>query len=498
MRDYIVKTSSGSIKGYERDGLAEYLGIPYATPPVGELRLKRAVPNSWEGVFDAKEYGTPSVQLEEGKVTGSEDCLTLNVRTPLAAENLPVLVYIHGGGFNTGSACIQLYEGKAFARKDIVYVSIQYRLGVWGFYDFSIYPEGKDFDSNCGVSDQILAMQWIHENIAAFGGNPDKITIAGESAGGTSMLNLMAAPATKGTFRQAIISSAIPNAYFSRETSKEDTDLFLEGMGWTAQDIPKLKEIDAFEVIKGNEYMAEKHQYKNPGFFLQSPVIDDLIPKRPMDLIKEGGAAGINIMISSNRHEGTMFVRPEKTCFPNSWEMVEEMFRRNNNEDALVAIKAYYEPRNEREVKGIGKGFIDFATDYAFQVPAVQIAKAQKAYGDVWMYRFDFASNFMTEIGLLAGHAMELPYEFDEKEFGLMAEEMKRPQKDIVCRLTDEMHSAWVEFVKHGDPLQGQWPQYEDHNGVGMVRVYDEKTCIKELDRSAMMNLWENLKFYQE
>lgn len=498
MSDFMVKTSSGTVKGYEREGLAEYLGIPYAKPPVGELRLKRAVPNRWEGVFDAKEYGPPSVQLEDGKLTGSEDCLTLNIRTPLNAENLPVLVYIHGGGFNTGAASIKLYEGRAFASKGIVYVSIQYRLGVWGFYDFSAYPEGGDFDSNCGVSDQILAMQWIHENIAVFGGNPEQITIAGESAGGTSVLNMMAAPAAKGTFQQAIISSAIPNAYFSREMSKRDTDLFLEGMDWTADDIPKLKEIGAFEVIKGNEYMAENHQYRNPGIFLQSPVIDDLLPKRPMEAIKEGGAAGIKVLISTNKHEGTMFVRPEKTCFPNSWDMIEEMFRKNGCEASFPAVKAYYEPYNEIEINGVGMGFINFATDYAFEVPALQLARAMKEYGDVWMYRFDFASNFMTKIGLLAGHAMELAYEFDEKEFGFMAEEMRHSQKDIACRLTDEMHRAWVRFVKDGDPLEGAWPQYEDHDGVGLVRVYDETTSIRELDRSAVMKLWENLKFYQD
>lgn len=498
MRDYIVKTNSGTIKGYERDGIAEYLGIPYAKSPVGELRLKRAVPNHWDVIFDAKEYGEPAAQFDEGQLKGSENCLTLNVRTPLDAKDLPVLVYIHGGGYNTGAASTKLYEGKAFVRKGIVYVSIQYRLNVWGFYDFSIYPEGKEFDSNCGVSDQLLAMQWIHQNIAAFGGDPNRITIAGESAGGTSMMNLLAAPSVKGTFWQVIMSSALPNAFFSREMSKEDTDLFLEGMGWTAEDIPKLKEVDAFEVMKGNEYMAKKHQCKNPGIFLPSPVIDDLIPKRPMDVIKKGGATGIKMLISSNLHEGTLFVRPDKTSFPNSWEMVEEMFRKNNQEDAFPAVKAYYEPHNQKEINGVGMGFIDFATDYAFQIPAIQVAKAQKAYGDVWMYRFDFASDFMTEIGLMAGHAMELTYEFDEKQFGLMAEEIKRPQKDIVCRLTDEMHTAWVEFVKNGDPMQGQWPQYEDHNGVGMVRCYDKETSIKELDRSVSLNLWENLKFYQD
>ena len=498
MKEFIVKTGSGDVRGYERDGLAEYLGIPYARPPVGELRLKRAVPNSWEGVFDAGECGRPSVQKENGELLGSEDCLTLNIRTPLNAEKLPVLVYIHGGGFNTGSASIPLYDGKAFAREGIVYAAIQYRLNVWGFYDFTSYPEGKCFDSNCGVSDQILAMRWIHDNIAAFGGDPGRVTIAGESAGGTSMLNMLGAPAAKGTFQQVILSSAIPNAYFTHEQGREDIDLFLEGMGWTTADIPKLKTIDAFEVLKGNDYMSARHQYKNPGYFLASPVLDDLIPRRPMDVIREGGAAGIRMMVSSNLHEGTMFVRAENTFFPNSWEMIEEMFQKNGHGDSFGAVKAYYGPRNQESINGVGMGFVDFATDYAFQIPAMKLAEAQGQYGDVWMYRFDFASDFMTEIGLMAGHAMELPYEFDKKDFGLMAEEMKRPQKDIVARLTDEMHHAWAEFVKAGDPMQGRWPRYDGRGGVGTVRIYDRETRIGMLDRSEVMKLWGDMRFYEK
>ena len=496
MEGCMTETKSGMVRGYIRDGIREYLGIPYAKPPVGELRLKRAVPYVWDGIYDAAGYGEPSVQYENGELLGSEDCLTLNIRTPLTGEKLPVLVYIHGGGFNTGSASLPLYDGKAFVRQGIVYVSIQYRLNVWGFYDFTVYPAGKDFDSNCGLSDQILAMRWIHENIQAFGGDPNRVTIAGESAGGTSMLNMIGAPGAKGTFRQAIISSAVPNAYFTHAQSKEDTDLFLEGMGWEEKDVAKLKTVDAYAVQKGNAYMSDRHQYKNPGYFLQSPVLDDLLPQRPLDAIREGAAAGIKIMIGTNRHEGSMFVRPEKTVFPNSWEMIEEMFQKNGHENAIAAVRDYYEPQNGRKVNGIGLGFIDFATDYAFQVPAVKLARAQKKYGDVWMYRFDFASDFMTEIGLLAGHAMELPYVFQKKDFGWMAEEQKRPQKDVVNALADKMHASWAEFVKNGDPMQGKWPQYEDRDGIGKVCIYDAETHIEDLDRRELMKLWGDMKFY--
>jgi para-nitrobenzyl esterase len=495
MRDKIVNTITGKVKGYERDGMMEYLGIPYAKPPVGELRLKRAVLNRWDGVYDAVEYGVEPIQMENGALSGGEDCLKLNVRTPLGGGNLPVMVYIHGGGFNSGAASMPLYDGKEFVKKEIVYVSIEYRLNVWGFYDFTVYPQGKEFDSNCGVSDFILAMQWIHENIAAFGGNPEKVTVAGESAGGTAVITLMAAPQAKGTFQQAIVSSAIVNGFFSHEMNKINMDLFLEGMGWTPEDLPKLKTIDPFEVLKANQYVAEYHQYRNPGIYLPSPVIDDLIPERPLEAIRNGSAAGIKMLISSNLHEGTMFVRDQGTNFPNSWDMIKEMFAKNGHSDAFEKIKTYYESGSHGEINGIDEAFINFATDYAFQVPAVKAALAQKNHGDVWMYRFEMITDLMKEIGLMAGHAMELTYEFAKKDFGMMEEEQKRDQKESVDKLTDEMHNAWVEFIKNGDPMHGEWPQYTGYKGP--VRIYDENTRVTELDRTELMELWGDMRFYE-
>jgi para-nitrobenzyl esterase len=150
------------------------------------------------------------------------------------------MVWIHGGGYNTGSASDALYNGVAFATQGIVFVSIQYRLNVLGFYDFSTYPDGGRFDTNCGLSDQILAIRWIHENIQAFGGDPDRITIAGESAGDTSVATLLAAPAVRGLFQQAIVQSAIPEAIFSHTVARKNMDLFLEGMGWTEKDLPNV------------------------------------------------------------------------------------------------------------------------------------------------------------------------------------------------------------------------------------------------------------------
>ena len=284
----IVSTKYGKIKGYERNCIIEYLGIPFAKPPIGDLRFKRAQEiEPWDNIFDASKYGQKSIQLENGKTVGSEDCLTLNIQLPVKGENFPVLVWIHGGGYNTGAASDSLTDGISFVKEGICYVSIQYRLNVLGFYDFSTYKYCENFDSNCGLSDQILALKWVHENISSFGGDPNNVTIMGESAGGASVINMLAIPAVKGMFNKAIIQSGLPNCVMTHKMARENIDLFIEGMSWTEEDLKKLKNIDPAEVQKGNTYVSNKNQYKNPGIFLPCPIQDDLIPERPIDAIKK-------------------------------------------------------------------------------------------------------------------------------------------------------------------------------------------------------------------
>lgn len=496
MKEYIVETASGKIRGYERNEQIEYLGIPYAQPPVGELRMKRAQPvKPWQGIFDAKQYGAPSVQSGREGPLGKEDCLTLNIKRPLEGENLPVLVFIHGGGYNTGMASDSLIDGNSFVRNGIVYVSIQYRLNVWGFYDFSTYPNGGEFDTNCGLSDHIVAMKWIHENIHAFGGDPERLTIAGESAGAISVVTMMAIPELQGTFQQAISSSALPNANFTSRMSRKNMDLFLEGMGWTEKDIPKLKDVDAYAVLKGNDYVGKKHQYENPGIFLPAPALDDLLPGKPIDQIRSGSSRNVKLMIGTNLHEGSMFVRDQDTNFPNSWEMIKEMFRKNGHGDAFRTVKDYYESCNETKIHGIDEAFIHFATDYAFQVPAVKIADAQSRYNDVWVYRFEYISENARKFGMMCDHAMDLPCDFNTLDHGFAQFIFKEDPREQVEKIMQEVHMSWVRFIKTGDPNPGQWAPYTRENSL--VRIYDKDTKTVQLDRSELMQVWGDMRFYE-
>ena len=519
MKEYIVTTTTGKVRGYERNGMAEYLGIPFAENPVGALRFKRAVPKkAWEGILDAKAYGPMSVQLDGGELKGAEDCLRVNVQRPAEGEHLPVFIWIHGGGYNTGSACDELYNGQTFVREGILFFSFQYRLNVLGFYDFTTYPGCEEFESNCGFSDQLTALKWIHDNVEAFGGDPQKITIAGESAGGASVINLLAAPGAKGLFTQAIVESGLPNCVMTHQMARENIDLFLEGMGWTQEDLPKCRTIDPFELQKGNTYVAEKHQYKNPGMFLPGPVQDDLLPVRPIDAIRGGSAAGVKLIIGTNMHEGTMFVHPDKTGFPNSWGMIAEMFEKNRHADVIPRIIDFYHPsvrdgftqfhaQNEFtqsatpaftgdfRQKG-GDPFIRFATDYAFEMPSIKVAEGQLNYtDDVWMYRYEMVTKSGQKTGWKASHAFELPAVFDNHTFHFSKFVFDGEPEEVVNRLFEEIHGSWVRFIKEGNPDKDKWPRFTGDNSP--VRIFDRDTRTEQLDRRHLMQVWDDLRFYE-
>lgn len=490
----LVTTKSGKIQGHTDNGLVKYLGIPFVQPPIGNLRFKRARPvTPWDGILDAKQYGDVAPQFNHGKFCGSENCLTLNVVRPTEGEKLPVFVWIHGGGYMTGSANDKLYHGDAFAKDGIIYVNFQYRLNVLGVFDFTTYKGCEDFESNCAISDMVLALQWIRDNIEAFGGDPDNITIGGESAGGAAVVTLMAVPAVKGCFNQVIAQSALCNCVTTRVMARKNMDLFIEGMGWTEEDLIKLRTMDPYELIKGIEYMASKHQYENSGIFLPCPVIDDLLPVRPIDAIADGSSKGVRLIIGNNLHEGTMFVHPEKTGFPNSWEMVRDMFDKNGNSIGYTQVEEYYSDQHFDEK--FGSTFVHFATDYAFEMPSIKVANAQRKFNDVWMYRFEFLSKSAKKNGMLVSHAFDLPCVFAVKEHEFSHLFFDGESQETQDNIINDIHNPWVNFIKNGNPDEENWPKFEGYNSP--VRIFDRLTRTEILDRNHLMEVWGNMRFYE-
>jgi para-nitrobenzyl esterase len=472
--------------------MIEYLGIPYAKPPVGELRFRRARKvEPWTEIFDAKAYGNPPVQFNDGKSMGDEDCLTVNVQRPKEGSHFPVFIYIYGGGYNIGSSSDDMYNGSAFVADGILFFSFNYRLNVLGFYDFTTYPGGERFDSNCGVSDQLCALEWIHDNISAFGGDLSRVTICGESAGGASVINMLAAPRAKGLFTQAIVESGLPNCIMSHEMARENIDLYLEGMGMTEDDVPKLLTMDPYAMLPGNEYMAKKHQYKNPGIFLPGPIQDDLLPVRPIDAIRGGSAAGVKLIIGTNLHEGTTFVHEENTGFPNSWDMVEEMFQKNGYGDRYPAVRSFYEAASKWE-----DPFMQFATDYAFEMPALKVAAGQKHYtDDVWVYRYELVTKSGEASGMKASHAFELPAVFVKRNHVFGQFVFGDEPDEVFEHIKHDIHDAWVAFIKEGDP-GALWSRYTDHNGK--TRIFDRESTTAPILRQNLMDLWDDMRFYEK
>ena len=279
------------------------------------------------------------------------------------------------------------------------------------------------------------------------------------------------------------------------QMQRKNVDLFLEGMGWNSADLPqKLYEAHPFDLIKGARYQERVHQYHYPGIFEPGPVIDDLLPERPLEAIKKGSAAGVKLIIGNNLHEGTMFVRPEDTGFPNSWEMVKQMFEINGHPESYEKIKAYYDdPAKEEKY---GSPFVHFATDYVWEMPSMKAALFQSRHADTWMYRFELVSKFSKESGMLASHAFELPCLFGVREHEFSEMFFQGEADADVERMISDIHTPWANFVKTGEPLPGEWGKYTD--AAGPVRIFDRNSRTENMDRRELLELWGDLRFYED
>ena len=311
----IAQTKYGPVEGFAEGGIRRWFGIPFAAPPVGERRFRRAQePEPWTQARPCKAMGNSSVQFAAGPMAdllvmnapASEDCLYLNVWAPEQAEGAPVFVYIYGGANHMGESAAPGHDLSAFARDGIVGVSFNYRLGALGFYDFSDLGEG--FDSNCAVSDMIAALKWVHENIASFGGDPGNVTICGESAGGTGVYCLLASPAAQGYFQKAIPMSGLSGNATPHYVHALNNALFFEELGLTpAQAAETLKTMPVEELVRGGGAVMAKHNDAHQGIFLTGPVIDDLIPDYPWRMLAKGNAKDVALLVGTCRDEGGLF-----------------------------------------------------------------------------------------------------------------------------------------------------------------------------------------------
>ncbi|MFJ7265500.1 carboxylesterase/lipase family protein [Streptomyces sp. NPDC099050] len=465
---------AGSLLGAVEDGLTVFRAVPYAAPPVGELRWRPAQPHpGWSGTRDATADGpsAPQMYAEGGDpVLGGhgappfdEDCLTLDIWTPAVDEaRRPVLVWIHGGGFVSGSGSLPNYSGAAFSRDgDLVVVSINYRIGPLGYLytDSTEQPDGSG--ANHWLSDQLAALRWVRDNISAFGGDPDSITVAGQSGGAVSTAALAGLPEALGLIRRVILMSPpfgldlpAPDAY------RERTTAYLELAG--VKTLAELRTLPWPELIgaMGGLFALTTRWGYWPTPFL--PVIDGVtLPRHPARALLQSAAADIEVMIGWTREEANFGFALNETYGAADREQVTARIADAFGPEAAPGVYAAYE--RARPGAGPAGVLMDLITDELFRVPALRLAEARAAAGHpVWAYQFDLPSAaYDGRLG--AAHCLELPFVF--ANFDQWAHAPLTAGLDPAVRdgLRHTMHEAWIAFVRTGDPNHPDMPTWDPY-----------------------------------
>jgi para-nitrobenzyl esterase len=417
-----VRIDAGPLIGTANDQVVVFKGIPYAAPPVGDLRWRPPIaPKPWTEALQALDYGFSCPQ--EGPIrfvapssraaSTREDCLTLNVWAPAKAAGAPVLVWIHGGGNTEGTASQQFYDGSAFARDGVVVVSMNYRLGLLGFFAHPVLGAGP---ANFGLMDQIAALQWVKRNARAFGGDPDQVTVMGESAGGQDILALMASPTARGLFVRAIVESP--------------------GGGWDRY--PTLAEAQAngarLKAATGAELRA-----MTPDALLKAvdedaigPILDGVVLKEgPIQALAAGHMPALPLLIGTNSDEGSL-LWPQAT--------LTGLDKRITPEKAAGLARLYGETDSHALAKLVFR-------DGYFASPVRWIAGRWPA--PAYVYRFDYVAETLRARRPGASHGSEVPFVFATADFAHAPDDLK------VAAL---MHDCWTAFAKGGAPSCAQAP----------------------------------------
>ena len=457
-----VRTRYGSVSGAESQGLRVFKGIPYATPPTGELRWKRPLPpQPWTGIRQATEFAASCVQ--PGRLQPqSEDCLYLNIWSRPAALHAPVMVWIHGGGYLAGSGSLALYDGSALARLGAVVVTLNYRLGVLGFLAApQLSRESPEHVSgNYGLLDQIAALQWVRENIAAFGGDPRNVTIFGESAGAGSVSCLLFSPLAKGLFHRAIAQSGALDDQLrdlrnprggieSAEHQGAEASRLLGCSG--AKTLDCMREMNERLLLKMLPPSISCLECTERNTF--GPVMDGyVIPGQPYELLRSGKLIPAAVLTGTNRGEGTIVIglRPvPDVAGYRAW--MAARFK-----DQASKVLESYPAASDDAVRGALR---DVYTDSWYLCPSRSLAAAEKT---AYLYQF---TRVRPGTEMRTAHGAELPYVFDtlKTAFG--------PVEEVDRSLAGVMSAAWYRFAATGDP-NGEglpdWPRYERQSEVNL------------------------------
>ncbi|WP_208748649.1 carboxylesterase/lipase family protein [Arthrobacter sp. PM3] len=488
----IAHTRYGALRGVASGaGTVSWRGIRYAAPPTGERRWRApARPEHWDGAIDASSFGTRAPQVltpelvppggaepSDADTPFGEDCLFVNVTAPVKAEGpSPVLVWFHGGGYIWGSGANYIGDGVALAQDGIIVVTVNYRLGALGFLrlDHLLGPQYAPA-VNAGLLDQIAALRWVRENIAAFGGDPDRVTIAGVSAGGKSVANLMAAPETQGTFQRAIVQSGGDHVN-TLEGAAELTSTLLAVLGLDAEDAAQLLSVPADVLLQAQQQIATGVR----ATWLWRPTVDGtVLPTTPTAALASGRAAGISMMAGVTRNEAGSYDVADPSAADQTPRVLQEIF---GIRGAAVHF-IYQASRPEADQRTVHRAIM---ADERYGIPTIGLLDAQTSHGPCWRYRFDAPTPGAPQ-DKWGFHGADVPYVWD---IGL-------DHADSELRsLSAGMRASWAAFIHGGKPdAPGlpYWPEYDTSERTTMI--LDRQSTVETDPHSAERQAWSGMQW---
>jgi len=501
MHERIVRatTASGIVEGFTRDGVHRWRSIPYARPPIGALRYRAPQPpEPWRGVRYCHAYANCAPQQRMYTLTGlgryqpmSEDCLTLNVVTPADPPDgpLPVMVFIHGGAYILGSSATPIYDGAALARRGCVYVSVNYRLGALGCIDLSsLGSTAYPIDSNLFLRDLVAALQWVRDNIAEFGGDADNVTIFGESAGAQAVITLLAVPAARSLFRQAISESPAAGMVRSGEVAAAYAERFAGLIGARRSDAGyALRTAAPADLVNAFDTLIDNTSADMLGAFPAGPRYgDDILPIDPIEAMRTVQAHPGPLIVGSNAEEARLFTRFLK-LLPTTEHAIEALLAGAGSATRDRIIQAYPDYPAPAACVRIGG-------DFAFTSAAWQVAEARAEQAPTYVYRYDYAPRPLHWSGLGATHATELFAVFDiyRTRFGALLTAVG--DRRSAYRVSRDVQTRWQAFARTGVP-DDTWPAYT--LAERPVQVFDRRTHVEYDPHPHRRNAWDGFTLAQ-
>lgn len=474
----VVETKEGALQGVVEDDVTIFRGVPFAKAPVGALRFRPPQPaEPWDGVRVCDTFGSVSPQPQGQAMAGQgtpeeqdEDCLYLNVWTPACDDAArPVMVWIHGGAFVTGSGSGAFYRGQHLAsRGDVVVVTLNYRLGALGFV---AHPDLADDETgasgNWGLLDQVAALEWVQANIAAFGGDPGNVTLFGESAGSMSVSCLVGSPRTQHLYNRAVAQSGGPNG-LPMDVATSTTELLCAEAG--VADVAALRDVPVDRLLAA-QIAVQAAAAESGNTMVLAPTIDGgLLPEHPLTAIRNGVAKGKQLLVGTNRDEMKLWVIGNRRLTGGDEAFILSRLEHSFGEQASEALAAY---KSARSARGDDLTPIELWTaiesDRIFRLPSLRMAEAQSALGtDVYEYLFTWTSPAMG--GLLGScHALEIPFVFGT--LTTPGVELFTGGGDQALALSEKMQDAWVAFARTGNPSTDilDWPAFDADRRATMI-----------------------------